>query len=160
MECFADVTTEADAELGYSTARTSTPTKMFVSLSDIMRKVILFEPPACNEARVLRCWTKGRVFPSSWGAVHPRRILGDFREFLMRSRLQVLKQHRLSYSSEMIWFDNASFLVHLGCGIVLSKVDRLDSSRLLSKVICVILSAMLLTRATWILPMREDFVPT
>ena len=61
MECFADVTTEADAELGYSTVKTSTPTKMFVSLSDIMRKVILLEPPACkarNEARVLQCWTK------------------------------------------------------------------------------------------------------
>ena len=58
MECFADVTTDTAAELGYSTVRTSTPTKMFVSLSDIMRKVILFEPPACktrNEARVLQC---------------------------------------------------------------------------------------------------------
>ena len=64
IECFADVTTQADAELGYSTVRTSTPTKMFVSLSDIRCKVILFEPPACkarSEARVLQCWTKGRV---------------------------------------------------------------------------------------------------
>ena len=48
----------------------------------------------------------------------------------------------------MIWFDTASLLVHLGCGIVLSKVIRM------------ILSAMVLPRATWILPMREDFVRT
>ena len=63
MERFADVTTQADAELGYPTVETSTPTKMFMSLSDIGRKVILFEPPVCkarSEARV-QCWTEGRV---------------------------------------------------------------------------------------------------
>ena len=37
---------------------------MFVALEDFSREVMLFEPPACtvrNEARVLQCWTKGRV---------------------------------------------------------------------------------------------------
>jgi hypothetical protein len=35
-----------------------------VSLEAFMRKVIFFQPPSCsdrNEARVLQCWTKGRV---------------------------------------------------------------------------------------------------
>lgn len=64
MDCFRDVTTEADAELAYSVVRTSAPQSMFVALEDFRRKVMLFEPPACtvrNEARVLQCWTKGRV---------------------------------------------------------------------------------------------------
>jgi hypothetical protein len=37
---------------------------MFVALEDFRRKVILFEPPDCkgrDEARVLQCWTKGRI---------------------------------------------------------------------------------------------------
>ena len=44
----------------------------------------------------------------------------------------------------MIWFDTASFLVHLGCGIVIRMI----------------LSGMVMTRATWILPMIENFVRT
>ena len=64
LDCFRDVTTEADAELAYSVVCTPAPERMFVALEDFMRKVMLFEPPACtvrNEARVLQCWTKGRV---------------------------------------------------------------------------------------------------
>ena len=64
MDCFRDVTTEADAELAYSVVCTTAPERMFVALEDSRRKVMLFEPPACtvrNEARVLQCWTKGRM---------------------------------------------------------------------------------------------------
>ena len=65
---------------------------------------------------------------------------GIFREFL-RSRLQVLKHTRLPRDGLVY---TAATLVHLalGCGVVIRTIR----------------SAMLLTRATWILPMREDFV--
>ena len=56
--------TEDDKMLGYDTVSTASPVTRFVALEDFRRKVILFEPPDCkerNEARVLQCWTKGRI---------------------------------------------------------------------------------------------------
>ena len=50
--------------LGYGTVSKASPDTMFVALEDFRRKVILFEPPDCkarDEARVLQCWTKGRI---------------------------------------------------------------------------------------------------
>jgi len=64
MDSFEVTTTPADKALGYDTVSTSSPGTKFVSLDAFRRKVIFFEPPACsdrNEARVLQCWTKGRV---------------------------------------------------------------------------------------------------
>ena len=64
MEGFREITTEEDKALGYGTVSKASPDTMFVALEDFRRKVILFEPPDCtarNEARVLQCWTKGRI---------------------------------------------------------------------------------------------------
>ena len=64
MDCFREITTEEDKALGYGTVSKASPDTMFVALEDFRRKVILFEPPDCkarDEARVLQCWTKGRV---------------------------------------------------------------------------------------------------
>ena len=50
--------------VGYGTVSKASPDTMFVALEDFRRKVILFEPPDCkarDEARVLQCWTKGRI---------------------------------------------------------------------------------------------------
>ena len=64
MDCFREITTEEDKALGYGTVSKASPDTMFVALEDFRRKVILFEPPDCkarDEARVLQCWTKGRI---------------------------------------------------------------------------------------------------
>ncbi len=65
MDSFEVTTTPTDKALGYDTfSTTSSPGTKFVSLEAFRRKVIFSEPPACsdrNEARVLQCWTKGRV---------------------------------------------------------------------------------------------------
>jgi hypothetical protein len=64
MDSFEVTTTPADKALGYDAVSTSSPDTKFVSLEAFMRKVIFFQPPSCsdrNEARVLQCWTKGRV---------------------------------------------------------------------------------------------------
>ena len=62
--CFREITTEEDKALGYGTVSKASPDTIFVALEDFRRKVILFEPPDCkarDEARVLQCWTKGRI---------------------------------------------------------------------------------------------------
>jgi len=64
MDEFEGTPTEDDKMLGYDTVSTASPVTRFVALEDFRRKVILFEPPDCkerNEARVLQCWTKGRI---------------------------------------------------------------------------------------------------
>jgi hypothetical protein len=64
INCFQEITTEADKSLGYGTVSKASPATKFVALEDFRRKIILFEPPDCkerDEARVLQCWTKGRV---------------------------------------------------------------------------------------------------
>ena len=64
MECFKVLTSGADKALGYNTVRTASPDTRFVALEDFRRKVMMFVCPGCkarDEARVLQCWTKGRV---------------------------------------------------------------------------------------------------